>query len=90
MLFSFDSKSPGHSLANATDGLPAQSITFLLHGRTSKKQVVVFQFDVAAAEPVPIRSGGRHVVRQLTDKLAATFRGLRLLGIALAPRLKLG
>ena len=35
-------------------------------------QTLDFQFDVEAAEPVPTRSGRRHVVRQLTDKLAAT------------------
>ena len=33
---------------------------------------VAGQFDVEAAEPVPILSGRRHLVRQLTDKLAAT------------------
>jgi hypothetical protein len=30
------------------------------------------RFDVEAAEPVPIRSGRRHLVRQVTDKIAAT------------------
>ena len=30
------------------------------------------QFDVEAAEPFPILSGRCHVVRRLTDRLAAT------------------
>lgn len=36
-------------------------------------RTVMGQFDVEAAGAVPILSGRRHVVRQLTDKHAATF-----------------
>jgi hypothetical protein len=35
-------------------------------------QEVMGQLDVEAAEPVPIGSGRRHLLRPLTDEIAAT------------------
>jgi hypothetical protein len=60
---------------------------------TSAQILVVGQFDVEAAEPVPILSGRRHMVSRLTNKLAATTSsslpdgntGTRVLSIKLEP-----
>ncbi|MGD1100528.1 MAG: hypothetical protein ABSA59_00550 [Terriglobia bacterium] len=46
---------------------------------------VVVQFDVEAAESIPILSGRRHLVRQPTDKLAATTSNCTTTGVRPVP-----